>query len=49
MFQSCFSEFVKNLHQIYKYNCTQKDEFIKKGLGKSGLEIRKNFAIFLLF
>jgi len=29
-----FSEFVKNYQQIYKYNCTLKDEFIKKGMGK---------------
>lgn len=28
-----FSEFVKNYQQIYKYNCTLKDEFIRKGLG----------------
>nr|XP_033323788.1 mucin-3A-like [Megalopta genalis]XP_033323789.1 mucin-3A-like [Megalopta genalis]XP_033323790.1 mucin-3A-like [Megalopta genalis]XP_033323791.1 mucin-3A-like [Megalopta genalis]XP_033323792.1 mucin-3A-like [Megalopta genalis] len=33
-FQEDTYEFVKNYQQIYKYNCTQKDEFIKKGLDK---------------
>lgn len=33
-FSNFSSEFVKNLQQIYKYNCTQKDDLIKKGLGK---------------
>ncbi|XP_017797577.1 PREDICTED: mucin-3A-like [Habropoda laboriosa] len=30
--RSC--EFVKNYQQIYKYNCTLKDDFIRKGLDK---------------
>ncbi|XP_063983023.1 mucin-2-like [Diachasmimorpha longicaudata] len=33
-FQENSYEFVKNIHQIYQYNCTQKDDFIKKGLDK---------------
>lgn len=33
-FQEDTYEFVKNYQQIYKYNCTLKDEFIKKGLDK---------------
>ncbi|XP_053977621.1 uncharacterized protein LOC128875774 [Hylaeus volcanicus] len=33
-FQEDTYEFVKNYQQIYKYNCTQKDDFIKKGLDK---------------
>ncbi|XP_043262942.1 uncharacterized threonine-rich GPI-anchored glycoprotein PJ4664.02-like isoform X1 [Colletes gigas] len=33
-FQEDTYEFVKNYHQIYKYNCTQKDDFIRKGLDK---------------
>lgn len=33
-FQEDTYEFVKNYHQIYKYNCTLKDEFIKKGMDK---------------
>ncbi|KAK9305325.1 hypothetical protein QLX08_003590 [Tetragonisca angustula] len=33
-FQEDTYEFVKNYQQIYKYNCTQKDEFIRKGLDK---------------
>ncbi|XP_034949242.1 titin homolog [Chelonus insularis] len=33
-FQEDKYEYVKNLQQIYKYNCTQKDDFIKKGLDK---------------
>ncbi|XP_043278032.1 mucin-17-like [Venturia canescens] len=33
-FQEDTYEFVKNLQQIYKYNCTQKDDFIRKGLDK---------------
>lgn len=38
-------EFVKNLDQIYHYNCRKKDEFIKKGLDKcrSGAEHMKKF------
>lgn len=30
----CYSEYVKNLNNIYKYNCRKKNDFIKKGLGK---------------
>ncbi|XP_015518031.2 uncharacterized protein LOC107222987 [Neodiprion lecontei] len=33
-FQEDTYEFVKNYQQIYKYNCTLKDDFIKKGLDK---------------
>ncbi|KYN09609.1 PREDICTED: serine-rich adhesin for platelets-like [Trachymyrmex cornetzi] len=33
-FQEDTYEFVKNYQQIYKYNCTLKDEFIKKGMDK---------------
>ncbi|XP_014234667.1 muscle M-line assembly protein unc-89-like [Trichogramma pretiosum] len=33
-FQEDSFEFVKNFHQIYHYNCTQKEEFIRKGLDK---------------
>lgn len=33
-FQEDTYEFVKNYQQIYKYNCTLKEEFIKKGLDK---------------
>ncbi|XP_015590734.1 uncharacterized protein LOC107265615 isoform X2 [Cephus cinctus] len=33
-FQEDTYEFVKNYQQIYKYNCTQKEDFIKKGLDK---------------
>lgn len=33
-FQEDTYEFVKNYQQIYKYNCTLKDEFIRKGLDK---------------
>ncbi|OAD56361.1 hypothetical protein WN48_03487 [Eufriesea mexicana] len=33
-FQEDTYEFVKNYQQIYKYNCTMKDEFIRKGLDK---------------
>ncbi|EZA60207.1 hypothetical protein DMN91_010710 [Ooceraea biroi] len=33
-FQEDTYEFVKNYQQIYKYTCTLKDEFIKKGLDK---------------
>ncbi|XP_058795501.1 uncharacterized protein LOC131666658 isoform X2 [Phymastichus coffea] len=33
-FQEDSFEFVKNYHQIYKYNCAQKEDFIKKGLDK---------------
>lgn len=32
-----FSEYVKNINAIYKYNCSRKAEFIKKGLGKNNL------------
>ncbi|XP_046749988.1 mucin-17-like [Diprion similis] len=33
-FQEDTYEYVKNYQQIYKYNCTLKDDFIKKGLDK---------------
>ncbi|XP_017892730.1 mucin-17-like isoform X2 [Ceratina calcarata] len=33
-FQEDTYEFVKNYQQIYKYNCTLKDDFIRKGLDK---------------
>ncbi|OXU17079.1 hypothetical protein TSAR_014484 [Trichomalopsis sarcophagae] len=33
-FQEEYFQFVKNYQQIYKYNCTQKNDFIKKGLDK---------------
>ncbi|KAL0112767.1 hypothetical protein PUN28_012201 [Cardiocondyla obscurior] len=33
-FQEDTFEFVKNYQQIYKYNCTLKDDFIKKGMDK---------------
>lgn len=29
-----FSEYVKNINSIYKYNCSRKNEFINKGLCK---------------
>ncbi|XP_044005541.1 uncharacterized protein LOC122850458 [Aphidius gifuensis] len=33
-FQEDSYELVRNIQQIYKYNCRQKDDFIKKGLDK---------------
>ncbi|XP_057339187.1 serine-rich adhesin for platelets-like [Microplitis mediator] len=33
-FQEDKFEYVKNLQQIYKYNCKKKDDFIKKGFDK---------------
>ena len=29
----CFSEFVLNERDIYRYNCDKKIDFIKRGLG----------------
>lgn len=45
-----YSEYVKNYHQIYKYNCLQKDEFIKKGMGKlqTNLISKKNLRMMLM-
>ncbi|KAK2583429.1 hypothetical protein KPH14_009408 [Odynerus spinipes] len=39
-FQEDTYEFVKNYQQIYKYNCTLKDEFIRKGLDKYRSKIK---------
>ncbi|KAI4478353.1 hypothetical protein M0804_012007 [Polistes exclamans] len=39
-FQEDTYEYVKNYQQIYKYNCTLKDEFIKKGLDKYRSKIK---------
>lgn len=30
-----FSEYVRNLKNLKKYNCDEKLEFIKKGMGKT--------------
>lgn len=32
-FQENTYEYVKNINEIYRYNCNRKNEFIKKGLG----------------
>lgn len=29
-----YSEYVKNINEVYGYNCKKKHEFIKKGMGK---------------
>ncbi|KAL2743088.1 mucin-17-like isoform X1 [Vespula maculifrons] len=39
-FQEDTYEYVKNYQQIYKYNCTLKDEFIRKGLDKYRSKIK---------
>lgn len=49
----CFSQYVKNLEEIYHYNCRRKDEFIKKGLGEclligSNIKLTQILNLFLL-
>ncbi|XP_011502779.1 PREDICTED: uncharacterized protein LOC105366148 [Ceratosolen solmsi marchali] len=42
-FQEDSFEFVKNYQQIYKYNCRQKEEFIRKGLDKYRVKSKDGF------